>query len=171
MGLPAKLKNMALFIDGQSYVGEVESVTLPKLTRKTEAFRGGGLGGAAHVDLGLDDDALQMSFVIGGYTAEQLQRMAGGTIEGTQLRFTGAYQRDDTGEYVPVEVVVRGRHKEIDRGTAKVGDDTTTTFTTAAIYYKETVAGQVVTEIDVLGAIHIVGGNDIMAPVRQALGI
>ena len=42
MGLPAKIKNFATFIDGISYVGEVEEVTLPKLKRKMEDWRGGG---------------------------------------------------------------------------------------------------------------------------------
>jgi len=126
MGLPAKLKNMALFVDGKSYVGEVESVTLPKLSRKTEAFRAGGLSGAAQIDMGLDDDALQMEWTIGGYALDALKQMGNANIDGVQLRFAGAFQRDDTGEIVPVEVVVRGRHKEIDRGEYKVADNSTT---------------------------------------------
>ena len=36
MGLPFKLKNFMLFKDGNNFQGEIESVTLPKLTRKVE---------------------------------------------------------------------------------------------------------------------------------------
>ena len=32
MGLPFKLKNFMLFKDGNNFQGEIESVTLPKLT-------------------------------------------------------------------------------------------------------------------------------------------
>jgi P2 family phage contractile tail tube protein len=32
------LKNMALFVDGRGYAGNVEELTLPKLTMKTERF-------------------------------------------------------------------------------------------------------------------------------------
>ena len=34
--------------------------------------------------------------------------------DGVMLRFAGAYQRDDTGQVDAVEVVVRGRHEEIE---------------------------------------------------------
>lgn len=43
MGLPRVLKNYNLFNDGESYMGQVEEVTLPKLARKTEDYRGAGL--------------------------------------------------------------------------------------------------------------------------------
>lgn len=66
MGMPRKLKYLNLFNDGLSYMGVVSSVTLPKLTRKLENYRGGGMNGSAPVDLGLDDDALSMEWTIGG---------------------------------------------------------------------------------------------------------
>lgn len=169
--LPRKLKNMNLFVDGVSLIGEVESVTLPKLSRKTEAFRGGGMAGAGHIDMGLDDDALKAEWTIGGYSLEIMRQLGMPRIDGTALRFTGAFQRDDTGEVVAVEVVMRGRHQEADRGEYKVGDNSSTKVSTNCVYYRETVAGSVVQEIDVLGMIHIVNGVDILKEQRKALGI
>ena len=67
MALPRKLKYLNLFNDGLSYMGVVSSVTLPKLTRKLENYRGGGMNGAAPVDMGLDDDALSVEWTIGGF--------------------------------------------------------------------------------------------------------
>jgi hypothetical protein len=46
MALPRKLKYLNMFNDGLSYMGVVESVTLPKLTRKLEKYRGGGMPGS-----------------------------------------------------------------------------------------------------------------------------
>lgn len=66
MALPRKLKYLNMFNDGLSYMGVVESVTLPKLTRKLENYRGGGMNGAAPIDLGLDDDALTVEWSVGG---------------------------------------------------------------------------------------------------------
>ena len=43
MGLPRKLKNFALFVDGENYMGEVPEVTLPTLTRQMDDYRGGGM--------------------------------------------------------------------------------------------------------------------------------
>jgi uncharacterized protein len=42
MALPKKLKYLNLFNDGFNYMGIVSSLTLPKLTRKLEKYRGGG---------------------------------------------------------------------------------------------------------------------------------
>jgi len=38
---PTTLKNMNLYIDGKGYAGVIEEITLPKLTLKSEEFRGG----------------------------------------------------------------------------------------------------------------------------------
>lgn len=67
MAMPRKLKYLNTFLDGVSYLGVIESVTLPKLTRKLENYRGGGMSGSAPVDFGLDDDALAMEISLGGF--------------------------------------------------------------------------------------------------------
>ena len=54
MAMPRKLKFLNTFLDGVSYLGVIESVTLPKLTRKLENYRGGGMSGSAPVDFGLE---------------------------------------------------------------------------------------------------------------------
>ena len=52
MAMPRKLKYMNTFLDGISYLGVIESVTLPKLTRIMKEWRGGGMDGAVKVDQG-----------------------------------------------------------------------------------------------------------------------
>jgi len=66
MALPRKLKGLNLFNDSNSYQGVVTAVTLPKLSRKLDTYRGGGMNGAGFIDNGLDDDALDMEWTIGG---------------------------------------------------------------------------------------------------------
>ena len=66
MALPKKLKYLNLFNDGNSYLGTVSALTLPKLTRKLENYRGGGMTGSAAIDFGLDDDALTFEWTVGG---------------------------------------------------------------------------------------------------------
>ena len=44
--------------------------------------------------------------------------------DGLLLRFTGAFQQDDTEEMSNVEIVVRGRHETIEMGDAQPGEDT-----------------------------------------------
>ncbi len=124
--LPRKLKHLNLFNDGNNWQGIVESLTLPKFTRKYEKYRGGGMPGAVDVDLGLDDGALDTEFSIGGTELLLFKQMGKATVDGIQLRFTGSIQRDDTGEVQAVELVVRGRHKEVDSGEWKTGESNTT---------------------------------------------
>ncbi|MFU1906036.1 phage major tail tube protein [Bordetella avium] len=171
MGMPYKLKNMNLYNDGSSYLGIVTSVTPPKLTRKMEAFRAGGMLGAAKADFGLDDDAMKMEWTVGGYVKQILQQYGAVGVDGVQLRFAQAFQRDDTQETVSVEIIVRGRHSEIDRGEAKVGDDTEHKVATECVYYKETHDGEVLYEIDLLNMIQMVAGVDVTESLRRAIGL
>ena len=162
MALPRKLKHLNLFNDGNNWQGIVESLTLPKFTRKYEKYRGGGMPGAVDVDLGLDDSALDTEFSIGGTEA---------TVDGIQLRFTGSSQRDDTGEVQAVELVVRGRHKEVDSGEWKTGESNTTKVTSTNSYAKLTINGEVLYEVDLINMVEIVDGVDLMEAHRNALGL
>jgi P2 family phage contractile tail tube protein len=88
-----------------------------------------------------------------------------------QLRFAGAYQNDDDGVTSAVEVVVRGRHQEIDMGSAKQATDTSHKYNTTCSYYKLSVDGEVLIELDFMGGIEKVGGVDRNADIRKAIGL
>lgn len=171
MAMPRKLKNMNLFNDGTSYLGVSKSVTLPALGRKMESYRGGGMNGPVKTDLGFSDDGLQLEWTLGGIDLTVLKQFGMVKADGVMLRFAGAYQQDDTGEVVAVEIVVRGRHETIEMGDAAPGEDTEHSITTTCTYYKLTVNGEEVIEIDLLNFIEKVGGVDMLEAQRQALGI
>lgn len=171
MALPKKLKHLNLFNDGNSYLGVAKSVTLPKLGRKMEAYRGGGMDGPAKVDLGHSDDGMQMEWTLGGWDLLALRQFGTTKADGVPLRFAGSVQRDDTGEVSAVEVIVRGRHEEIDFGDAEPGEDTEHKITTALTYYKLSVDGSDLIEIDLLNFIYKVDGKDLLEEHRKALGI
>ena len=92
-------------------------------------------------------------------------------VDGVMLRFAGAYQRDDTSVVQAVEVVVRGRHEEIDLGDAKAGDKSKLNVKSTLSYYKLTVDNKVLIEIDLLNMIEIIDGKDILADQRKAIGL
>lgn len=171
MALPRKLKHLNLFNDGNNWQGLVESLTLPKFARKFEKYRGGGMGGAVDIDMGLDDGALDTEFTIGGTEALLFKQLGNVKADGVMLRFTGSIQRDDTGEVQAVELVVRGRHKELDSGEWKPGDSNTTKVSSTNTYAKLTLNNEVLYEIDLINMIEIVGGTDRMEAHRRALGL
>jgi len=171
MALPRKLKNMNTFHDGVSYMGVSKSVTLPVLARKMEAYRGGGMNGPVKADLGFSDDGLQLEWKIGGIDDQVIKQFANQSASGLMIRFAGSYQRDDTAAVSAVEVVVRGRHETIDMGEAVSGEDTEHTITTTCSYYKLTMDGSVLVEIDLLNFVENVNGVDMLAAQRRAIGL
>jgi len=171
MALPKKLKHLNLFNDGNSYLGVAKSLTLPTLSRKLEAYRGGGMEGPVKVDLGHSDDGLQIEWTLGGWDLIAMRQFAAVRVDGVQLRFAASVQRDDTGEVSAVEIVMRGRHEEVDFGDAEPGEDTEHKITTALTYYKLTVDSEEIVEIDLLNFIYVVDGKDRLEDHRKALGI
>lgn len=169
MALPRKLKNLNLFNDGESYIGQVAELNLPTLSRATEDYRGGGMNGPVKIDNG--QEAIELEWTLAGMVRSALDQYAVTRADGVQLRFAGAYQRDDTGDVDAVEVVVRGRHTEIDFGSAKPGDDTALKIKTACTYYKLLINGSTVIEIDLIGMIEIVNGQDRLAAQKRAIGL
>lgn len=169
MAFVRKLKNMNLFNEGRSYLAEVQSVTLPKLNRKLDDYRGGGMDGTVKIDLGAD--AMEMEWTLGGPDRHVLRQFGRPGLAGTFLRFAGSYQNDATGRYDTVEVTVRGRHEEIDLGEAKLGDagSSDTKVKTQCVYYRLEWNGRTEVEIDVLNMVYIVDGVDILVQQRAAI--
>lgn len=168
-GLPNKLKNFMLFVDGIGYAGKVKTVTTPKLTRKMEEYQGGTMIGPVKLDLGLE--AQEISFNAGGYLYEILSGFGARGVDDIAMRFAGAMQRDDTRDIVPVEIYTRGRYSEIDFGDQTAGALNETKVTAPISYLKITVNGIVRIELDFINMIEKVNGVDLMAAVRTAIGM
>ncbi|QNH04449.1 phage major tail tube protein [Pseudomonas sp. B11D7D] len=171
MAMPRKLKNQNIFNDANSYQGVAKTVTLPDLTRKIEMWRGAGMDGAVGADLGMGDDGLKIEWTVGGLDLISLRQYGTTNASGVPLRWTGAYQQDDTGAVTKVEVIARGRHETYSFGDAEAGEDTEHTITTVCTYYKLIVDGNEEIEIDILGMIFKVNGVDILAEQRAAIGL
>ena len=168
MGLPRKLKAMALFVDGQHYAGECTEVTPPTLERETEDYRAGGMNGPVKLDMGGSE--LTMTLKVAGHVAAMVAQY-GGSLSGTQLRLVQAVQADDAEAVQGVELVARGRMTKFDPGTAKVGDLTEHEYEFALTYIKWVDNGTTQVEVDYVNMIENVGGVDRMAQTRAVLGI
>jgi P2 family phage contractile tail tube protein len=168
MKLPSKLKNFDLFQNGESWLGQVPSVTLPKLTRKMEDYVAGGMAGPVEIDLG--QEKLELAFTAGGLLKSALDQYGATAVDAVGLRFAGAYQSDSTSGYSAVEVAVRGCYKEFDPGDAKTQNDTEHKFTVPCSYYRLSIDGVPVIEIDMLANKVVVNGVDRTAAQRAAIG-
>lgn len=168
MALPRTLKNFILFNDGTGYLGEVPEVTLPKLQRKMEDYRAGGMAGPVKLDYGME--GLSLDWTAAGVLRDVFAQWGAARHDAVQLRFAGALQSDD-GPVSSIEIVCRGRHEEIDHGKAKAGDKSEMQVKTTLSYYQLLIDGATVIEIDFVNMVEIVDGVDRLAEVRAALGI
>lgn len=168
MALPRVLKNFDLSQNGSNWLGQVNSVTQPKWTRKMEEVINGGLAGPVKVDLGME--APELTFSAGGFLREALNAYAATTVDAVPLRFTGAYQDDSTGLYDSVEIFARGRYSEIDPGESKAQTVSEWKYTMPLAYYRLTINGEVVLEYSALDNVMIVNGIDVLAAQRNAMG-
>ncbi|GKJ53380.1 tail protein [Klebsiella variicola] len=169
MAIPHKLRMFTTFVNGTNYIGKVTSVTLPKLTRKTEDFQGGGMMGSAAVDLGLDSGALDTTMVVGGLVQKLLLTYSS-EIDEVLFRFAGEYYTD--GESLLVEVELRGRITEMDGGESKQGEDTSVSYSMKNTYYKLTIDDKPVFEFDLLNFIYKKDGKNIYPDrITSALGM
>lgn len=167
--LPALLKYMNLFADGNSLLGELEEVGLPKVARKTEDYQGGGMLGPVAIDMGLEK--LEMDLTCAGWLKDAVVQFGQTKAGGAMWRFAGAYERDDTGEVMAVEIIARGRFNELDRGKAKIGSKSESKMKAALTYYKETVDGVEQLEIDMQNFIYKIRGVDMLEKHRKAIGL
>jgi P2 family phage contractile tail tube protein len=167
--IPRVLKNFNMFADGRGYAGKVAELTLPKLTKKMEEFRGGGMNAPVEIDMGMEK--LESEFTLKEYSEDVL--LLWGVIDnaGVSLEFKGALQSDDIdGSVTAVRVVMRGRWKEIDGGTWKAGEDTSMKVSVAISYFRYESNGVPLIEIDVPNMIEMVGDVDRLSAIRQAIG-
>ncbi len=166
--IPQVLFDTNLFMGGISFSGDVPSVTLPKLTVKTDSFRGGGMGAEIEMDMGLEK--LEASFVTTGVRRESLKYFGLADQTSCNPVFRGAF-RGLGGKVTPVIATMRGMLKEVDMGDWKPGDKAENKFAMALQYYKLEIDGRVMYEIDMLNCVRVIDGVDQMADVRIALGL
>lgn len=169
MSLPRKLKNFIVFNDGTAYMGQVPEADLPALTRKMEEYRGGGMNGPIKLDHGME--GLEFNWTMAGFERSLLAQWGTLAHNGVLLRFAGAIQTDDETTAQALEVVMRGRHEEINFGTAKAGDNTQIKVKSTLSYYKVSMNGEVLIEIDFVNMIENIAGEDRLASVRLALAL
>lgn len=163
--IPKKFNNLSLFVDGTGYAGRVAELTPPKLTLKTEEFRGGGMDAPVSLDMGMEGLSADLS--LAEWDPGLLKTFG---VEGTRITMRGAF-KDHAGAVSGVVITLTGKAKEIDQGSWKPGDDAKLKVSVVCTYYKMEVDGATIHEIDVVNMKRIIGGTDQLAEVRKALGI
>lgn len=161
-------KNFNIFVDGRGYAGQSEEFNAPKLQLKLEEFRGGGMHGP--IELTMGHEKLEMDFSLLSYDADVLALF--GVVEGNQIQFTAREALESFGgQTTGVVHQMRGKIKEVDPGSSKPGEKSMMKVATSLTYYKLTHGARIVQEIDIENMVWTQDGVDMLAPLRNALGI
>ncbi|WP_311276175.1 phage major tail tube protein [Methylobacterium sp. WCS2018Hpa-22] len=166
--LPRHLRAFNAFVNGQGWAGRVEEVELPAVKVKREEFRGGGMNAPKQLDMGTE--ALEAKLTFAEYLPEIVRCVALGDTMATRVQLRGAIQRNGEAA-LPVVVDLIGSFDESEMGTWKEGDNGKHEITMSAGYYKLSIDGQRLIEIDVDNCIRIVGDNDVLESIRSAIGL
>lgn len=163
--LPRILKNMNLFADGIGTAGFIEEITTPPLALMLEEHRAGGMDMPVELDMGMEK--MELSFQLSEPT-ETIITLLGRT----DVLFIArtAHQRD--GEPAqPCIINMTGMLKQVDPGANQVGQKGNITFGVALRYYKLTMNGRELAEIDAVNMVRRINGVDQLATIRTAIGV
>lgn len=161
-------KNFNIFVDGKGYAGNTEECNPPELSLKTEEFRAGGMD--APIDITMGMEKLTADFTLNSHSKDVLSLF--GVKEGQEKSFTirEAMESFD-GTVTAVVHNMTGKIIKINQGTSKAGEAPKDKYDLSLTYYKQTVGGRVVHEIDVKNMVRIIDGSDILSDIRSALGM
>lgn len=166
--IPEMLTNSVMFVDGVSFSGDVPSMTLPKLSIKSEEYRGGGMSGPVDLPTGLEK--LEAAFTTNGVRKEALKFFGLADQTACNVVFRGSF-KGQRGAVKPVIVTLRGSLKEVDMGDWKPGDKAEIKHAMSVTYYKLEIDGRVMYEIDFANMVQVINGVDQLADERSALGL
>jgi hypothetical protein len=164
--LPEILKGFALIVDSQGYGGRCSELKLPNLQREMEGYRAGAMDRELEMDMG--GPGLTAEFTLDEYTPAIIEQWGLTTVDGVSIRFKGSVKADDNdGDEIPIEVVMRGRFKEIDQGDWKPKEGQKMKVVASLAFYEYIYNGKQEIKIDVLEGVEIVNGVDRLS-TRQA---
>lgn len=166
--IPQVLFNTNLFVDGVTFAGDVTSLTLPKVTVKTEAHRAGGWDGEIDMDMGLEK--LEASFAGTGIRRDALKFAALADQTAFNGSFRGAF-KGQKGAMTGVVATLRGMLREIDPGEWKPGEKAEIKYAVSVSYYKLEIDGRVMFELDPVNSVRVIDGTDQLAEMRTILGL
>lgn len=162
---PDTLKGWTAFIDGYGQAGVCGGGKLPVIKFKTEEHKDGGMD--APEDLALSLEKLEWEL-----TLNKLSPIAMKQVGRTDVPITlRGSMEDENGRVKYVVAQLRTPVHENDLGEWGDPKKTELKLKGTATYYRLTIGGEEIYEIDVRGLVRRIGGVDQLAQRRAALGL
>lgn len=163
--LPKSLKGFTAYVDGYGFLGRLAGGALPKVKIKTDEHRDGGMDGATDLDFGLEK--MEASLTFSEYDPNILKAVG---RRDAPITLRGSAE-DENGGGEAIVANLRGLVVEADPGEWKAGEPKVEAkLNMTPDFYRLTIGGEEIYEIDVLGCVRRIGGVDQLAQRRANLG-
>lgn len=163
--LPQSIKAYTAFIDGIGMLGITTGGKLPVITMKTEEYRDGGMDGSSDLEFGIEKMEPTLQFA-------ELNRTVLASVgsRNTPITLRGSME-DEYGAKTAVIANYRGLVTEVDPGEWGEAAKNEVGLALTPDYYRLTIGGVVIYEIDIIGGVRIIDGVDQLAQRRANLGL
>lgn len=165
--LPKIIKDAALSVEGVGYAGIIDNIEWPKLARKVEEYRAGGMFGPIDIDLG--QEKMELAFEAAEHTAEMIAAYGVCGVAGVKFRINASAESEMNCDSHGIEAMMTGRIREIDLGSHKPCELQKTKYTVSLATFKYAIDGSVLFDLDFPNNIYIVNGIDLLEKRRANL--
>lgn len=166
-----KITNANVYLMGVNLLGRVAEVTLPEVKVKMQDHKALGMEHEIEVPAG-GFEKMEAKLKWAGFYADGVVATAD-PREAVALTIRGNLQTFDPqglDDEVPVVAELRGPMKGVALGTLKQHEGAEPESTMAVWYFKLSVDGVELLEVDVMANIHRVAGADVLARYRNIIG-
>lgn len=164
--LPETLKSYTAFVDGRGKLGRLGGGQLPTVSINTEEYRDGGMDGTDDLDLGINK--LEWSLTFNELDRDALKAVG---TRGLPITLRGSMEGEGpNAPKVPVVATLSGLTTGAEPGAWGDPGKTELTMNGTASYYRLTIGGEEIYEIDIINNVRRVGGVDQLAQRMRNLG-
>lgn len=165
-----RLTNANIYLDGKSFLGKAEEITLPEIKHMMAEHKAIGMVGKMEFFAGIDKMEAKIKW--NSFYSDAMVKM-GNPTQSIQLQVRGnleTYESSGRTNQVPVVAYLTVQSKNFPMGNFKQHDNVELESSLNCIYAKLEVDGRVIVEVDVMANIYKVDGVDIMATYRNNIG-
>lgn len=172
MGLEInRLTNANIYVDGNSWLGRAEEITLPVITSKMSEHKALGMVGMVELFSGIDK--LEARIKWNSVYKDAFKKMANFT-KSMQIQVRASlesYGSEGLTAQTACVAYMTVQSKSLPLGAFKQNENVELENALNVTYIKLVVGGETILELDVLANIYTVGGVDLLAEYRANLGI
>ena len=162
------MQAFTVYVDGFGKAGSGEKAALPKLKKKMEKFRGGGMLAEREVAMGYE--MFEHSCSLSAFDPQVLKK--GGHFSGNKdfaYSLRGYLDGDQNAQHTLI-CQMRGEIKELDMGEWEGGKKAMLKYTCALVAVKLQIDSVTLWDIDIENGVYAVNGTDPYRAIGAALG-